>query len=553
MVHLPDAAPPRCQVRVSIDPPDPVAPATLDAIGVATGAPGPVSMTWSVTGPGGPVVFTRLGELRVSFEATVAGPYVAGGSATSFGVFCEVIPTTVNVIAAGAGADEVQLRYVPRPGTAPPQLDPQTVLLRGGADATLPAARVLDRGSAVSGAVSGPGGAAPSYLRLAGAAGAIELFTDGAGRFQGSVTARPHDVLVIPYDDALPPARFPDVLPAALGAGLVLDAGDALSGIVRAANGDPVAGARVALWTGALPPVVATTGGDGRFAARVRAAAGALSLLVVPPAPHGRLEAGGVSVAPGSELDIWLAERSLVQRALAVRAANGDPLPGARVTLVGAPAPGGSVRAGTDVPVAASSHLRVVATAGETGIALDLPVETLTAIVAPPAGAPDAVGIVTLPPDATVVATAAPASAEVVVRDASSAPVASARVVAVARGVRGVAGGTAASARSDAAGVARLGGLIPGMPYDLTVDPPADQHLARARGALVGGGAAPTVTLPAAVRLGGLLIFASGAPAGGVRVEATCASCADPSAVLAETTTDAAGAFVLRLPDPGAD
>ena len=548
-----DAAP-ICQVRMSVTPADPVAPVTLEATAVLSGASGFINLTWSVSGPEGPVTVRPqdVGGLRVSFMATVAGPYLVGGSATDGGRFCQVIPATVNVIAVGAGVDEVQLRYVPRSGTAPAQLDPQVILLRGGSDFALPAPRVIDRGTSVSGTVTGPSGAVPAYLRLDGEAGFLELFTDASGRYQGSVTTRAHDVLVVPYDDALPPAIFADASPTRLSGGFSLDAGDAVSGVVRAGT-TPIASARVALSTGGLPPVVVETDATGRFDARVRAAAGPLSLLVVPPPPHARLQlAAGPMVAAGAELAIQLAEPALVPRTLVARDSTGSPLPGARVTFAGAAAPGGSVRLGDGTPLPATSQFRQVVVAGENGALppVELP-DGVTVLVAPPAGSSEVLGVAPLGPGDP--GSAAAASTSVVVRGPELSAIAGARVVAVALGLHGVGRGQTVSGKTGQFGGIDLAGLVPGMRYQVTVDAPPEQRVARGHAELIGGQPLPAIVLRNAVRLSGSILFSSGTPPGGVRVEATCASCADRTAVLAEAVTSAAGDFSLLLPDPGVD
>jgi hypothetical protein len=115
-----------------------------------------------------------------------------------------VIPATVNVIAVGdrhrRGPAPLRAALRHRAGA----VDPQVILLRGAAPTSPCRPRgSSNRGTSVSGTVTGPSGAVPAYLRLDGEAGFLELFTDASGRYQGSVTTRAHDVLVVPYDDAL--------------------------------------------------------------------------------------------------------------------------------------------------------------------------------------------------------------------------------------------------------------------------------------------------------------------------------------------------------------
>ena len=121
---------------------------------------------------------------------------------------------------------------------------------------------------------------------------------------------------------------------------------------------------------------------------------------------------------------------------------------------------------------------------------------------------------------------------------------------AVAAGLRGVGAGATVTATTAAGGAATLN-VVPGMPYDVSIDAPPELPLARARARVVGGEApALEVTLPDALRVSGRVLSPMGLGLAGVRVEATCVHCATPELALDETITGDAGVFTLWVPEP---
>lgn len=554
--RAPDAQP-RCSISISVAPSEPFAGATpIVATATRTGATGFVSMFWRVTGPPGDVSVTKLDPdgLRISFVAPIAGPYIVGGDATSGTMTCAVPPLVVNVVRDDANVDTIRLSYVPQPGQdAPPQADRETIAVRGGADYFVPSARVLERGTRVAGTVTGPVGALAAYLRLQSESGAgpVELFADAAGKFNGAVPTTNQDVLVIPYGSGVPAMRFLGVAPAQI-AGFALDAGDAIAGKVLDAADRPVAGATVAVSAGDLPPLLATTADDGSFASRVRASAGALGVVVL--APRGdRLSASSAVFAPGGTVEVRLAEQGLAPVSLVVRASGGAALPGARVTFVTGFGDGGSLSVDGGAADAGRASFRRTVVAGDGGALppLSLPAGPLTAIVLPPSGSSEVMSVASLDlagPLPEALASAAPLFEDVGVAARDGPGVAGARVTAVARGVRGVGTGLAATAVSTALGTALLSGIVPGMTYDVVVDPPPGARLARGRASLVGGDGGITVALAPAIELTGHVLLPSGTGQPGVRVEARREG--QPE-LLAETITSEGGFFSLWLPDPG--
>lgn len=542
---IPDAMP-RCSVSIGISPAIPVAGDTpIVAIAVRGGATGFVTMEWRVTGPPGDVATRALDPdgLRISFVAPLPGPYIVGGNAMSGTMLCEVPPVIVNVLADDQETSDIRLSYVPLPGQdAPPQVDREVMSLRGGADYALPAARILERGTPIAGTLNGPEGGLAAYLRVDRG----ELFADAAGKFRGVVLAGSHDVLVVPYG-AVPAQRFLGVQQLAAFA---IDGGDEVSGRVLDASEQPVAGARVAVAAGDLPPLVASTESDGRFTTRVRAQAGPLSLSVVAP-DGGRLAATGASFAAGATVEARLAEQALVPVALVARTSAGQALAGAVVTFSTAAAPGGSLTVGTASDAGAASFRRTVVSGVDGSLPqLALPAGRVSVAVMPPPGTGDVLGFLEIdgatPPPS--VATAAPLAEVVTVTDRDGDAVVGARVIAVARGARGVGAGLASSATSGATGAALVGGIVNGMTYDVLVDPPPGERLARGRASWVGGTGGVSVVLGPAIELTGKVLLPSGIGQPGVRVEARLEG---QPAVLAETISGAGGFFSLWLPDPG--
>ncbi len=547
-----------CRAEIAVAPADPVAPATLTATASVFSISGFIVISWRVVGPDGEVATTQLDAvgLRVSFPASRAGPYTVDAVLTVGGRACPVTGTAVNVRASGARSLDVRLRYAPLPAhDVPAQLDPQIVTLLGGADMILPAQRVLQAGVLAAGQLTGPSGGLPAYLRLTNAGlGTFELHAGGNGAYGGRVPPGVYDVLVIPHGAGVAPALLGARTIGQLTAGLTLTAGAAVGGVVLSETGAPIPDARVALASGELPPTVVTTAADGTFSARARVEEGPLALSVVPPAPFARL-AAQLTAAPDAELEIRLPDLDLVTVSPVLRDAAGAPAPGARVTFIASALErGGTISVGGAAPIAAAASVRATAVAGAGGAVppLGLPRAVYEAIVEPAPGADDvpATTTVDLETSPASLASAQAVPALVIIRGPSSTLVDGARVIAVARGRRGVGAGVAKIATSNASGTVTLA-LAAGMPYAVTVEPPAGRRLARARASIVGGAATLELELQAALELRGTVVFPSGAGQAGVRVEATCVECEDPSLPLAETITDATGAFSLWLPDPG--
>jgi len=499
--HLADASVP-CALSIMLTPSSPIAPMTIRAHAIITGSIGFPVINWQVTGPNGSVATSTNGDIDTTFDATVVGSYSVTLQVTASN-FCRPVTDILNVSAANANTAMVRLRLTPPAGASlPPQAD-QTVLVVGGGDFPLPASIVLAPGSALAGHLTAPGGPLAAYLRLDTDRPAFaELFADATGAYSGFLPVRSYSVLAVPLAADVAPKLLSATFNQ-LASGLTLDAGDALSGVVHDAGGLPLAGARVAVATGALPSLLTETAADGTFSSHVRAASGPLSLTVLPASGALHLElaaAAGVSVAAGSSLTASLPDVTTASfTPLAVRS-NGGALPGAIVTFVDARGlPAGSVVVdGTSHPATAAVRASFIADASGALPAIALPTGSYHVIVDPGATAGQTLGRFDLdmaaPPP--TLASAAPAATQVVVRHGNQ-PVSGAQVFAVADGALGVGAGVTVAALTDASGAATLG-LAPGASYTLVVDAGA-QPFALGRGATTSVtvvAAAPPVVAP---------------------------------------------------------
>ena len=538
---------PGCAVQVALTPTDATAPSTIRGVASLVGSTGFVNFSWHVAGPTGNVATTPATGTDVTFRAETPGSYVAEVTATGLS-FCATGLAQLDVHVKDARTAMYRLRFTPTDG-APVQLD-QTVEVLGGTDYRLPGTRALALGTHVAGRITGPAGGMSAYLRLDTDRPALaELFADATGAFAGYLPTQSYNVLVVPAGTSVAPARFL-ASPLDLGRGLVLDAGDPVTGVVRGGDGQALSGARVAIGVATLPPLLAETAADGSFAAHLRADKGPLTVTVLPASGAVRLELGGaagVFLRAGAMLTVSLPDLPTATFTPRAVRSDGGTLPGAVVTFVD----DGTLPAGTlavdGTPHAAATFARAAFVADETGL---LPPITLPVgryhVVVDPAGAtgqtPGTTDIDLAAPPATLAA-AAPVPTTI------SVGVEGAQVFAIASGLYAVGAGVTVSGTTGAGGTVALP-LAPGLPYQVLVEPPDGVAMARARGATTGG-APLTLTLPASIWLSGMLVLPTGPPAGYVRLEVLCVACSDPDLSIADGITSGSGDFRVRIPDPG--
>ncbi len=562
-----------CGVIIGISPSNPMVPTELVATANVSEIDGVVDFFWSAEGPDGPIDPTVRAPdgSEVGVTADTPGPYTISVTVEDIDGSC-ADSTTVNVLPGGGATAQLVLRFAPPDdGVAPPRQQGEPFTIYEDTDWNV-GTLTLTAGKTIAGALTGPDGPLAAYLRLATPDFTTEFFSSGTGAYQVLVLDRAaelYDVTVVPYEPTVAPDRLA-LAASDLEAGIFLDRGDPVDGVVVDSTGAAVAGATVAIAAGNLPASVVTTDIDGHFAAPVRAAAGSLSIAVVPPAastlPRLELtEAAGVSPPAGELLTVTLGDVPLATVGGLATISGGAPLAGARMTYAAtAPATGGTVQIGAGAPVDAPFAARVTVVADATGVvpAVSLPFGIYDVMIDVPVdgfdGQGPALGALDLtggaPPSPPVWSTAAEVPRALHVMDGVGSAVAGARVTAIALGLAGVGAGVATSDVTAASGDVTLA-LVPGMGYDLIVDPPRDVALSRARLRVAAADPWPaSIALGAAITIRGTVVYPpSGVGEPGVRVEAVCSPCGageDSEQPLGETSTGAGGTFSLAVPSP---
>ncbi len=514
---------------------------------------------------------------RMSFVPTEAGPYhvVLSGAVDSGGggiYDCVDSSVDVNVIDPAANTASFRFRFLPTPDQPAPAQE-RTFEVYGGAAFELGPIG-LDNGVAIDGTVEAMGGApVPGYLRITPSgvtAAPIETFAGAGGAYEARVAAGNHDVLLVPDDGLLAPAGLSDLTTGDLTA-LILPDGDAISGVVQDAAGDPLPGAQVSLRIGGVPSTTDTTDGSGAFTVLAHPG-GVTTVSVVPPAASGlpRLElpaSEGLVAATSTPLTIrYAASWTSRTVALEVRQSNGTtPAPGATVLWLANANAAGTVTPGAGAPLDATGAVRVSAIADGSGqiSGLELPELAYVAVVLPAGGAtgqfPRLVGV-NLASGQTTPATLSLAQAATVTGTVTGggAPLSGVEVRATPLYSLANLPQASASATTDAAGGYSLA-LVGGGQYELTIVPrvrtSALARLTTIAPAAGGSASAGTTDLVPAIKVGGRVTVAGLANPGGIAVEVYCTTCTGTDAALpvAEAVTDPTGRFVVAVPDPGID
>jgi hypothetical protein len=515
-------------------------------------------------------VVGTAGDGEISFSPTVAGIHNVSVAATDGGAACKGDSERLNVKAPGARSRTFRIRVVPPPGhPAPMQEMLQTVF--GGSDYYL-GTLALDPGYTDTGEIFGPDHATgTAYVRatLTDSVGplVVEAFADEAGEFTIRVPqSGTWDRLVVPSLPGVAPEMRRGLTSGQLAEAVLLTAGSAINGSVVDSSGSPVAGATVSLVIDGAPSTLGVTSAAGTFSLRARPGESA-RVTIDPPPASGLPRLGTVLDSIGTSTPLVIAfSPSIGSRAHSfdVEAAAGGPAAGARVTFTAREIGGaGTVETNGDA-VSATGTSRTSTTASGTGHvdALILPdalydvvIESATIGQAPALAVVDlrsgagAVGTLSLTPGGTVTGH---------VRTPSGAPVAGARISA--RGVGLLANMPAASAtvQSGSDGDFTLS-VAPGGSYVIAIVPGPASGLAPAAVDATAPDAgnsftlAPAVLAPTINVVGEVSVPGLAGAAAGVHLILTCATCSDTDPPLAQTTTDAAGRFVLRAPDPGTD
>jgi hypothetical protein len=413
----------------------------------------------------------------------------------------------------------------------------------------------------------------PSYVRITSPSFQFDIEGDtGRGALVAPLaTLLAYDVLVLP-DNGLAPllvSGSPDLITSQMS--VAVGPGARVTGVAHDGAGMPVAGARVVLEAGVRPSTIGVSGADGSFGLTTRD--GAHGADILPPAGSGLPEAH-VAASPGI-----VVPADLPSVALDMTWAN-LPSSALTVTVIGpgesiAPVAGAEVRVDLATPLPNVGTLRVhgatTAQLTATGTAHGdvvtdangvarfgrLPTGTYHVIVAPPAGFVG--GAITLPPDVTLtgadasvpIALAVPVTISRTLSAITAGATAGSRVTAIDRGL--LAAPTMATATADATGAYTLT-LAAGRTYELLVDPPANQGIARSVVNVVTpsttNGPQTDVVPPALFWRGS--ITGAGRSVPGALVQAFCvqpaSTCFDAALPLAQGTTASDGSITLILP-----
>jgi hypothetical protein len=545
-----------CQLSISFDDDTPDAGTTVRATAVVINGSGVLDYTWSVafdpSGANTPVATTpaQPDNSEIEFPVANAGPYRVTLDVTA-AVACLQYSQVVNAVDPGANSLRWRVRVNPGPGVeAPPQEFAYEI--PGGADYTLNPI-MLSGGALELGTVRGPGGVGiPAYLRwtIAGPdpGPMIEGFAGATGVFEARVWSQASNLLVVPASSTIAPRVLALWSP---GDPIDLDAGVAVSGVVRDRANAPLAGARVSLAVDGVPSTLATTDAAGAYTVRARAGT-SIDIVVAPPAGSG-LPVLRATTPWQTTIDArWSAGLVIRDAAgLVLRDPGGGAAAGAKVTFVGPVASPGTITGAAVV----DGTVAIAATANGAGAlpATLVPGVVLSAVIAPSAGV---VGIANANFTAGVPANlTTPAMTQLTAHIASPMgdDVAGAQVQAIPIGTLAIAQAIGNSGVSNGAGNVAFP-VATGGAYDIVIDD-RTRALARRRITAATAFALGNVTLLDGLELSGAIRSPAGAPVPYASIEVYCneTSCSADETLhpAAEAATDLAGNFGVILRDPG--
>ncbi len=546
----------------AIDVAQPVPAATPGAALHATARPPGLNAslyTWQVQFDGAPIDFQRSADgAAIDVAVERPGVYILGLQIAG----CTSAFVPVNVEAPGARIQTMRLQVVPPLDAAVPPLE----LFRdvkGGADVDLGAISAVS-GRLIQVVVLGPSGGVPAYLVFSpsGAPDAIiEAYSDASGvaGVQLLPGPGPYTALVVPSVAGLAPRR---VLNWSPGAVLRVDAGSTVSGTVIRPGVPgpadvPLAGATVRLVSDGVPSTLSVTAADGSFA--VHAAPGAtVTVEVTPPDGSGlpRLSATSTGFDLAAPVEVrYAANPGQVDLAGTVVKRQTAAVAGARLTVVGSPAPAGMVTAGA--MAIAAGQARITATADAAGKLPRtlVPSGKLAAVIEVGAGdlavtSFDTTGGAPATLDAPpmqLITTAVTAMTEGNLAGLPGALIdlvpAGALAMAAAPMLRLIAGKDGAIAAA----------LPAGGHYQLRFQDPQGRGAPLAVADRAITAIASSYVLPAAIRIQGTLLRDGKLAMSGAAVQLMCIGCTglDAALPLAEAASDATGRFTLTVPDPG--
>jgi hypothetical protein len=330
-----------------------------------------------------------------------------------------------------------------------------------------------------------------------------------------------------------------------------------ITGAVHDPADAPIQGATVQLTIDGVPSTVATTGANGGFSLHAQPGAGVVTVEVVPPVSTGLPRLTASSDALDVKMPLQIRYRSsLVRKNLAglqiVR--QGTPLASASVMIVGTlPAstlPAGTVTSGSGAPVDATGDVRVAATTDASGAlpSMQVPAAALSVVIK----ASDDLAIAALDTTRSLPATLeAPSMLMVTTAAAGPSEMLSGAVLdAVPAGALAMAGAPTVHFRADQRSLIAL--LPPGGHYDLRFRDPLARRAPLMVADVDAAAIVPSYVLPTALQIRGT-VKSGTQPLAGAAVQILCDACVglDRATPMAETTADAAGQFVVAVPDPG--
>ncbi len=439
-----------------------------------------------------------------------------------------------------------------RAALAPPQ--EVVVQVTGGTNSDRPFA--LDPGTEAIGFVANGGTGVPAYLRFTPLVGPpVEAFSAADGSFDVRLQLQAHTVLIVPSTPGLAP-RLTTWMPGITR--LTIDAGSAVTGVVRDPSGTALAGATVALAVNGVPSTVATTAGDGSFTVRAVPSSGApVTVTVTPPTTSGlaRLTAtAAYDLSQSLQISYAGGPATCDLAATPIKRAGANQ-PGAQVTLVGAIAGTfGSIATGGITQPATGSVL-LATTANGAGVLPStlVPRAPLSAVVELAPGDLAVAAIDTSTCAALTITAPAMIAANGTAMDPQGNAIAGVRVEATPAGALAMANLVPVDAPSITNGGFALQ-LASGGHYDLRFSDPA-------------GRAAPLVILdatsssvpssaqlfPALLLTGLVSVLGDPNPIVNASVQILCSTCTgvDATRPIAVTATDVTSHYAVAVPDPG--
>ncbi len=547
-----------CTVFISFDPPAPTLGMSVRAIANVANVNGLPAFEWTVKrhDTNADVSFTpgAANDSAVIFDPPVAGAYDVAVNLTMSSNACPFAQAQVNVLNDNTPGTKYRLRVLA--SGAPPQ--EKTIQIPKGLTSYAFGGDALAAGTPITAMVTHGAARMPAYVRITPMPApdeSIEAYSDGMGVFHATVTSDLQTVLVIPASTTLAPRTF--TTDFSTSQAFDVDAGAAISGIVKAPGGTGLAGAHVQLTVGGVPSTLAQTAADGTFTVQAvtpTPSASDIAIDVTPPSASGlpRLSASGTFDATKS-FSIAYASLTLRDLAGAQVMRGAAAVPNATVTLVGTVSGAGQINVnGTMASATGAIHVTAMTNASGILPSLKAPALGVSAVIQVAAGdlAVASVDLSTAPP-ATIQALAN-VMARPEVDDFNNQPLAGVTVDAVPVGDLALAGAQPIRATSDVNGAVAFA-LAAGGKYDFRLHDP-QTRVAPSVVANVASASVPAslAMLAATIVSGDVEINGSG-PAANAVVQLLCFSCGgvERTRPIVEVTTDASGHYhypAVKLP-----